>query len=565
MQPRALKSILTLFFFVSSLLPTSLFAATGQKAMVATAHPYATRVAVEVMRRGGNAVDAAIAAQWVLNVVEPFSSGIGGGGFFLLSEAKTKRVYAFDGREAAPAEAHAEMFLDEEGRPLPFFPNAATGGLPVGVPGTLKLLKTVHQKFSSGKFTFAQLFDPAIEIAEDGFPISSRLAHFIRDQQDRLKLFPDSKRIFMDENGSPLLENVILFQPDLAKTFRLIKKEGIPVFYEGELAQDIVNAVRNAPYHPGSMQKEDLFYYRVHQREPVRGHYRGFDILSMGPPSSGGSTLIEALHILERYNLKSHASGSAAVHLISEAQKLAFQDRNRYLADPGFVKVPLDKLLSKQFAFERGDEIQFEHAIPNANTISKPVSFESPHTSHISIVDPEGNLVSFTTTIEHVFGSAMIVPGRGFFLNNELTDFDRMPRNEKKELRANAPEGEKRPRSSMTPTLVFKEGNPFLVVGSPGGSKIIGVVLNMVINMIDFEMTLEEAIKAPRVINRDGPTELETRLFTNNNLRRALAKRGHPVTEIASMGNVQAIWFNPETDALVGESDPRGEGEAKGF
>lgn len=540
------------------------FAATGRQAMVATANPHATNTALEILKQGGNAVDAAVAAQWVLNVTEPQSSGIGGGGFFLYYEAAAKKVYAFDGRETAPAAAFPEMFLGKDRCPAKFKPDCVTGGLPVGVPGVLRLLATVHERFSSGKFSFASLFDPAVKLAEQGFPVSERVVFYIREEKDRLKLFPASRAVFLDQKGEPIKTGTRLFQPDLAKTFRLIQKEGPDVFYQGEIGRDIVKAVREAPYHPGVMSESDLAAYRVAPREPVRGSYRGYNIFSMGPPSSGGTTLIETLDILERLPLKGDFKNPRTLHLFSEAQKLAFRDRNFFSADPDFIAVPLEKFLSKEEAQKKAQTIPEDAVVPGrAVPASTPLNANA-HTSHLSIVDAEGNMVAFTTTIEEMFGSGMMVPGRGFFLNNELTDFD-LESEKNGRLRANAIQGGKRPRSSMTPTFLFKEGKPFLIIGSPGGSKIIGAVLNVVTHMIDFGMPLEQAMRAPRVINRDGDLEMETDLFKDLRLRFNLAKRGHQIVESTPIGNVQAIAFNSKDGTLTGVSDPRGEGQAKGY
>lgn len=560
-RPRQIFFLILLLFFPFR----AALSATAAKAMVVTAERQATRAALEILRNGGNAVDAAITAQWVLNVVEPQSSGLGGGGFFLYYESAPKRIYAFDGREAAPAGAYPEMFLDKKGDPYPFTPDRITGGLPVGVPGTLKLLHHVYSRFASKKFSFGELFAPAIEIAEGGFPISRRLAGFINEEKERLKLFKASRQIFFDAKGKPLEKGMYLFQHDLARTFRLIQGEGILPFYEGKIADAIVKAVQTAPFHPGLMKKEDLFYYRILDRNPTHGTYRGFDIFSMGPPSSGGTTLLEALGILERYQLRLHGRKPDGFHLLSEAQKLAFQDRNRFLGDPAFTYVPVLRLISKSFATRRSQEIHFEMAIPTTEAAVRPLALENSHTSHLSIVDEQGNMAAFTTTIESVFGSAMVVPGYGFLLNNELTDFEVVPKNENKKLLPNAVQGEKKPRSSMTPTFIFQNGRPFLIAGSPGGSKIIGAVLNVIVNLIDFGMPLEEALRAPRIINRDGPIELETQLYQDLDLKRELERRGHPVVLNPAIGNVQAVYFDSEKDQITGASDPRGDGEALGY
>lgn len=558
-----------LFFLLTpyplSLTP-NLHAAMGRKAMVVTADSHATRVALEVLQRGGNAVDAAVAAQWVLNVVEPQSSGIGGGGFFLYYEASSKRIYFFDGREKAPGEAFPEMFLDENKKPMPFYPDAITGGLPVGVPGTLKLLSEVHGQFGSKTFSFRQLFGPAIDLAEKGFPVSKRLSKYINDEKERLKMFEASKKVFLTKRGKALKPGTILIQKDLGKTFRLIQKEGVRVFYEGEIAHAIVETVRRSPYHPGAMKKEDLLYYEVERRDPVHGVYRDYDIFSAPPPSSGGTTIVEALNILENYQLRVHGHSPDGLHLFAEAQKLAFRDRNVTIGDPDFVKTPMAELLSKQLAHQRKQEITFTTAIPSVEAAVRPLALENTHTSHISVVDEMGNMVAFTTTIEYVFGSGMVVPGYGFVLNNELTDFDMEPRTlQDKKLVPNAVESDKRPRSSMTPTFVFQKGQPILIAGSPGGSRIIGTVLNVIVNFIDHGYSLKEALSMPRMINRDGPIEMEPELFRDAYLKRELERRGHPIIETPVIGNVQAISFDPESGLISGESDPRGEGEAAGY
>ena len=548
-------------FFVF-LIPSDLSAAvSSQRGMAATANTHATQAALRVLKAGGNAVDAAIAAQWVLNVVEPHGSGIGGGGFFVYYEAASRRVYAFDGRETAPRSATPEMFLDAAGQPYEFWPDRITGGLPVGVPGVLKLLKTVHQKFGSGKFSFGSLFEPAVKIAEAGFPISERLAGFIESEAPRLRHFPDSRRIFLDAKGQPRKAGTILKQPELAATFRLVGREGIQVFYQGAIATDIVKAVNNATFHPGRMRLTDLKSYEVKEREPLRGTYRGFEILSMPPPSSGGSTVLETLKILEAFSMPS-LRDEQRISVFGQAQGLAFQDRNRYLGDPDVVSVPIERILSSQNTEAHAARIvrEREQAAPR---LGAGPAMEGVHTSHISIVDERGNAVAFTTTIEHMFGSAMIVPGRGFFLNNELTDFEAQPRGPDGKLAANAPGPGKRPRSSMSPVIVFKDNLPVLVAGSPGGSRIIGAVLNVLVNVLDYKMPIEAAVREPRMINRDGAFELEPELVRNKPLVSFLQGQGFQVQASAPLGNVQAVQIRD--GRLYGASDPRGEGEAAGY
>ncbi|MBI3317476.1 MAG: gamma-glutamyltransferase [Candidatus Omnitrophica bacterium] len=572
--------------------------------MVVTANSHATRAAFEILQDRGNAVDAAIAAQWVLNIVEPQSSGIGGGGFFLYYEAATKRIYTFDGRETAPQEVYPEIFLEGQDQPVPFKPNRITGGRPVGVPGTLALLQEVHERFGTKRFSFSGLLNPAIEIAERGFPVSKRLAYFLNQEKERLALFEASRGIFLKKDGSPYREGEILLQKDIAKTFRLIQQQGMRVFYEGEIAEAIVQAVRNSPVNPGLMKREDLAHYHAVERMPVHGRYRNYDVFSMGPPSSGGVTLIEILNILENFQLDLLGRTPNGVHVFLEAQKLAFEDRNEFLGDPDFVEIPIAELLSKPFAEKKTQEINYQTAVPTGREGIRTLMLEPANTTHLSIVDGWGNMVSFTSTIEEIFGSAMVVPGYGFVLNNELTDFDAEPTARRTDrtapqdqapdrrsfkrrhrmtkrssaaeptgaeskksgtiLKPNAPEGGKRPRSSMTPTFVFNGGKPVLVLGSPGGSAIIGTVLNLIVNLLDFGMPATEAMKLDRMIHRGEEVELESALFRNQELKRELMRRGHRVMEKEAIGNAQMIYFDPEENIWVGVSDPRGEGEALG-
>ena len=589
---RIFLSVFAFIFFV-----TSLFAATPElvdplsvdrasHAMVVTAHPLATDAALEILQSGGNAVDAAIAAQWVLNVVEPQSSGIGGGGFFLYFNGKKRSVHTFDGREKAPFAATPEMFLDDEGEALRFYPERITGGLPVGVPGTLKLLKRVHTRFGSGKFRFEELFLPAIRHAQQGTPVSKRLAEAIRGEADRLKLFPASRDIFFHPNGEPFKEDEILIQQDLAKTFETISTKGIGAFYDGEIGRTIIDAVRRAPVRPGPLDRYDLQFYTVAEREPVHTTYRGFDIFAMGPPSSGGVALIQILNILEPFSLLFYGASADAFHLAIEAQKFAYEDRARHLGDPDSVKIPLEKLVSKDYAKKKAKEISFDLAREVDFEVDEASHPALGNTSHISIVDAEGNMVSYTTTIEHVFGSGMVVPGWGFVLNNELTDFDAVPRDPsrlansvapkgtllhsglervKGTLKANAPGPEKRPRSSMCPVFVFRNGIPYLVAGSPGGSLIIPTVQEIIMYYVDFRMEPEQVLTAPRFAARGNTVEAESVFLEDTEVMKLLRRKGHRLVLRKPFGNAQVVFFDHKTDTLIGVSDPRGDGEARGY
>ncbi len=554
-------------------------------AMVVTADPYATEAAVEVLQAGGNAVDAAIAAQWVLNVVEPQSSGIGGGGFFVYYDSKTKAIYTFDGREKAPAGASPEMFLDSGKNPIRFYPERITGGLPVGVPGTLKLLKRVHQRFGSRQILFEKLFETAIKLAEEGVPVSKRLAEAIREEQARLKLFEASEKVFFHPDGEPFKEDELLVQKDLARTFQTIAREGVGVFYEGEIGRALAEAVQRAPFHPGRLELSDLAFYEVAERDALHGTYRGYDIFTMGPPSSGGAALIQILNLLENFSLIFYGPSADSFHLAIEAQKIAFEDRAKHLGDPGFSEIPLKKILSKDDARKKAREIKFEEARETESSVDEASLAAGSNTSHISIRDAEGNLVAYTSTIEHVFGSALVVPGWGFVLNNELTDFDAEPRNVPEirvapkghvfnsavsrvrgsRLKPNAPEPEKRPRSSMCPVIIFTNGEPFLIAGSPGGSLIIPTVQEIVMNLIDFRLPIEEAVARPRFAARGDKVEVEMDFFKDSQTINSLKKRGHRFLPREPFGNAQVVFYDKNTGTFVGVSDPRGDGDALGY
>lgn len=555
--------------------------------MVVTSHPAATEGALEILRSGGNAVDGAIVAQWILNVVEPQSSGIGGGGFFLYYDAKNKSVHTFDGREKAPIRAPPEMFLDESGDPLPSYPDQMTGGLAVGVPGTLRLLKEVHRRFGSEKYRFEELFIPAIRLAEGGAPVSKSLAEAIQKEEARLKLFKASREIFFHPNGEPFKEGEILYQPDLAKTFETIRRKGVGAFYEGEIARAIAKAVAEDSIRPGFLQRFDLQFYKVIEREPIHGTYRGYDIFSVGPPSSGGVALIQTLNILENFSLVFYGASADSFHLAIEAQKIAFEDREEFIGDPDFVQIPLERLLSKDDAKKKAEKIKFDEARQPESLMEETTLSSQGNTSHISIWDSGGNIVSYTTTIEHVFGSALVVPEWGFVLNNELTDFDAVPRvpykiasalapqgsllhsamptRMKAKLKPNAPEPEKRPRSSMCPIIVFRSSQPVLVAGSPGGSLIIPTVQGLLMCYVDFRLPPEDVLAAPRFAARGSPVEAEGVFLEDTETINSLRLRGHTFKSRPDFGNAQVIFYDPKTNLLTGVSDPRGIGEAQGY
>lgn len=562
--PLLIASILS-----SSLFPENLKADSQVfPATVVSANARASRAGMAVLREGGNAIDAAVAVQMVLTVVEPQSSGIGGGCFLVYYQKSSGKIIVIDGREAAPRAIQPDIFLDASGQPLPFYPERITGGRAVGVPGCVRALYKAWENYGSAKIPWDRLFRDGVDLAEKGFPVSKRLAEAIQGERARLALFPASREIFLD-NGEPKRESDILIQKDLAGTLQSLAN-GPAVFYEGIIARDMVQAVRESPLAPGFLSLEDLKKYEAVIREPVSGTYRGFRIYSMPPPSSGGITLLESLNMLESFPVDQMSRDSAEfIHLFSEVQKLAFADRNHYLADPDFTSPPVKELISKDLASKRIQSLDSRHAINGKAApveVVVPVKLGNTSTSHISIADSDGNLLAMTTTIEHIFGSGMVVPGRGFVLNNELTDFDAAPYldAEKKNPSPNRVQEGKRPLSSMTPTLIFRDGKPYASLGSPGGTQIIGTVLNLIVNLIDFKMSAEEAMSAPRIINRNGPLEMEKDLFENEILINGLKAMGHEILMRESFGNAQLLVFeDPKTGKFAAVSDPRGEGSAE--
>ncbi len=531
--------------------------ATGEKGMVVTQHPLATEAALEILKKGGSAADAAITAQLVLNVVEPQGSGLGGGGFFLYYDRVQRSVTSYDGREAAPASAHPEMFL-RNGTPMPFFPDRITGGLPVGVPGTPALIQKIYDKHGSGVFSLTQLAEPAVKIAEEGFTVSKTLAAKLAQHADRLRQFPETEKIFFNQ-GQPLKEGETLVQKDLAQTLKLLGEKKADTFYRGEIADAIVEAVRSSPVNSAALNKSDLENYAVIKRDPVYGNYRGLDILAPALPTSGGIVLIEALQILENFSISDMGWDSQALHYLNEVQKIAFFDRLK-LGDAD-LKVSVEKLISKDYAKEAAQKIQPQKAMRTAAMIPE----EGLQTTHISIMDRAGNLVSWTSTIEAPFGSGITVPGYGFLLNNELTDFDAEPRDAQGNLKPNAAQPSKRPLSSMTPVFLFNKGNPYMILGSPGGTTIIGSVLNTIVNSVDFALPCEEAVAKERMIFRGQKIEMEPAIFNHPFIRLQLELWSHDVEKAEVIGNVQAICFDARYQQIVGVSDPRGEGSAAGY
>ncbi|SEN15138.1 gamma-glutamyltransferase [Lihuaxuella thermophila] len=538
--------------------------ATGNAGMVVTAHPLASKVGADVLARGGNAVDAAVAIQFALNVTEPMMSGIGGGGFMMVYDAKTKKVSIIDSRERAPASAHPRMFLDENGKEIPF-EIRSTRGYAVGVPGTLKGLQTALNKW--GTRPMAQLIEPAIRLAEKGVPVNWVLARDIHEFQDRLS--PEAKKVFVP-GGNPLKEGDLLVQKDLAKTFRLIQSKGVDAFYKGPIGQALVKAVNEKG---GNMQLADLKRYQVTEDAPIWGEYEGYRVATMPPPSSGGVTMLQILKLLDKVDAKEKGVRSAdKYHLFTEAMHLAYADRGAYLGDPEFVDMPLKGLLDPRYIEERAALIDPDKANPNVKpgdpwkyegrTPAKkgvPQDHRPGQTTHFTVADRWGNLVSYTTTIEQEFGTGIMVPGYGFLLNNELTDFDAIPGG------PNEVQPNKRPRSSMTPTIVFKDGKPVMTVGSPGGSTIIASVFQVMFNKLSYGMSLKDAIEEPRIFSSSYPN-IRWEQGVPDEVRAALAERGHSwESSPTEIGNVNALWIDHKTGNYLGAGDSSRESTAIGL
>ena len=549
---------------------------TGTGGAVATVDELATQVGIEVLAEGGNAVDAAIAAAAVINVTQPFSAGIGGGGFMLVYLADENRVVSIDSREMAPLAATPDMFINpESGESIPFRPERISSGLSVGVPGTLAGWQVALERY--GTMSLADVLQPAIEIAEQGFEVNQVFHDQVEGNLERFAAFTSSADLFLEDGAAPEVGSTFT-NPELAETFQLIAEEGIDVFYRGALGEDIVAAVQNPPtvdnpsfeVLPQEMTMTDLDLYNALVREPVSVDYRGYTVYGMAPPTSGGLTVGLILNMLEASDLGS-LPRSEAIHRMLEASRLAYADRGAYMGDADFVNVPTQGLLSQDYAGERGGEITLEAGNDPApgnpfafqNDPSPPLGpfseadTESVSTTHLVTADEEGNAVSFTTTIEQIGGSAIVVPGRGFLLNNELTDFSSDP------VGPNAPEPLKRPRSSMSPTIVTQGAEVRMALGSPGGSTIITTVLQTLLNVIDFEMSLPDAINAPRLSQRNSD-DTTVEASVPQELLTELGVFGHTFSETDELGAVVGLYFTEDGRVIAAaEAERRGGGTAQ--
>jgi gamma-glutamyltranspeptidase/glutathione hydrolase len=534
--------------------------------MIAAANPHAAEAGLEMMRAGGTAVDAAIATQMVLGLVEPESSGIGGGAFMLVYDPRTKHTTSFDGREMAPASATPTMFLDANGAPRNKG-EAIPGGLSVGIPGVVKMLWMAHAKY--GKLPWPALFEPAIKLAESGFPVGPKLARTIANFTRGADM-PDIRAHFYHPDGTPLREGEIYKDPEYAETLKKIAKEGPDGFYKGSVAQAIVDAVHHAPKNQGGMTLADLANYQPKEREPVCGDYREYRLCSMGPPSSGGIAVLQILEMLQRFPSSDLTPNTlSGDHLFAEASRLAYADRAQYLGDPAFVDVPVAGLLDKNYIASRAALINPAHDMGTAKPgdppqkhaeLSPQVSPVLHGTSHMTIVDDSGEVVAMTTSVESVFGANVMV--KGFMLNNTLTDFSFQPVRDGKPV-ANAPAPGKLPLSAMSPTIVFDHDGNFLVsVGSPGGPAIIDYVAQILIGILDAHMSPKAALAMPHELNMNGPTLLE-KSPVSDALAAQLTAMGHtvqvPQVEGSGLHGIEKV-----KDGYIGAADPRRDGIALG-
>jgi len=558
-----LLSLVALLTVLVLALPRS----TAAHQMIAAANPFATKAGFEILRKGGSAVDAAIAAQMVLTLVEPESSGIGGGAFLVIYDPATKQVTTFDGRETAPASATPGMFLDANGKPRPHR-DAVPGGLSVGVPGDVAVLELAHERY--GRLPWRALFDPAIRLARNGFPVTRKLASELGDFPQMARM-PDMKRYFYKPDGTPVREGDILKNPELAATLTLIANEGARAFYTGGIAQAVVDAVKHAPVNPGGMTLADLAGYTAKERPPVCGPYRVYRVCSMGPPSSGGISLLQMLGILEHFPASALQPGTLrGLHLFAEASRLAFADRAKYIADPDVIHVPVAGLLDRGYLKERAELIHPDRDMGTAQAGSPPVEHASldfapqrtpqiPGTSHLSVVDSKGEVVSMTTTIEAPFGSELMA--KGFLLNNELTDFSFEPTRDGMPV-ANAPAPGKRPMSAMSPTIIFSPDGTFkIALGSPGGPIIIDYVAQAAIALLDGGLDPQTAAALPHIANPNGPTILEADTSVVE-FASQLAAMGHKIMLSPLQSGLHII--ERSKGGYVGGADPRRDGNVVG-
>jgi gamma-glutamyltranspeptidase / glutathione hydrolase len=535
----------------------------AQFGMVVAQEKLAAHVGADVLRLGGNAVDAAVATGFAMAVTYPRAGNIGGGGFMVIHLAAHNEDIAIDYRETAPGAATPGMFLNTEGKPDP--DKSRNSALGIGVPGTVAGLALALEKYGSGKFTLAQILKPTIDLARNGFVVSDDIADTLPDMYRRMSRWPNSARTFSRTDGSPLHEGDTLVQNDLAATLTAIAEQGPRGFYEGPVAEKLMRAIRDAG---GIMALQDLKSYAPVIRTPVRGSYRGYEIVSMPQPSSGGIVLLEILNILEGFKMADMKQGSAAsLHVMIEAMKRAYADRARYLGDPAFVDAPTVALTAKDYAARQRASIDLTRATPWAEAVAAPPQREGSNTTHYSVVDRSGNAVSNTYTLNFPYGVGLVAEGTGILLNNELDDFTAAPGASNAfglvGFEANLPGPGKRPLSSMCPTIVLKDGKPVLVTGSPGGSRIISAVTQVIVDVIDYKMDIAAAVAAPRLHHQWLPDEVRIEKGFPDDVLAELRAKGHKLVEPLGYSSANSILVRP--NGLVGAPDPRSRGaEAAG-
>lgn len=532
--------------------------------IVVSTSAYASDVGLEILKKGGNAVDAAVAVGFALAVTHPAVGNIGGGGFMVVHDAARQREFTIDYRETAPGRAGPRLYLDEEGEVVEGL--STIGHLAPAVPGSVAGLHLAWRQM--GKLPWKELMEPAIRLAREGFAVSYALSRSLQEASALLSRFPDSRRIFL-RDGEFYQEGDTFRQPELAQTLRLIADEGPESFYQGKIARLIVQEMEA---NGGIITLDDLKTYQAKIRPAVSGSYRGYQVVSMGPPSSGGVVLLEMLHMMESFpigNLGLNSSGS--IHVKAEVMRRAFADRAEFLGDPDFTRLPVKGLLSREYAELRGESIRREWATPSQSiSHGEPLGYESPDTTHYSIVDREGNGVSATTTINGFYGSGVTVRGAGFLLNNEMDDFTSKVGVPNMfgllQGEANSIEPGKRPLSAMTPTLVKKSGKLFLVLGSPGGPTIINTVFQIILNVVDYGLNIQEAVDAPRIHHQWLPDEIvaEEKSLPRD-VQEALRNRGHKITYRKHIGDAHSILIDPESGIRLGAPDPRSDSKASGY
>ncbi len=540
-------------------------AISGKNGMVVSVDKYASQVGIDILKQGGNAVDAAIAVGFALAVTYPSAGNIGGGGFMVIRFPETGESVALDFRETAPEKAAPDMYLDEKGKYIP--ERSLSGYLAVGAPGTVKGFELAMKKY--GALSWKDVLQPAIELAEKGFKLTKNRAESFNRLRKRFKGTEEFFRVFSKKDGTPFKEGDLFVRKDLAKSLKLIAEKGSDTFYKGEIADLIVKDMKE---NGGLITKNDLASYKAYVRKPVIGTYRGYEIISMPLPSSGGTVLIEMLNILEGFELGNmERYGAPALHLIAEAMKFAYLDRARHLGDPDFIEAPVEILTSKEYGNSLREKIDTDRAIPSAEIGNEILTLEKGNeTTHYSVVDENGIAVATTYTLNGGYGAGVVVEGTGILLNNEMADFNMKPGyTDDKGLIGTKPNlimAHKRMLSSMTPTLVVKDGKTFMITGSPGGRTIINTVLNVVINVLDFRMNIQEAVDSKRMDHEWMPDllRLEQEAISEA-VKKRLEAMGYKIKEIRRLGDSHSILIDPATGMYYGAADKRSKGCAIGY